>query len=58
MPSISSDPRNVFMSRSKGAGARRYVASKNALDFGPLLLGKVWWHGREAAAVMPTLLAS
>ncbi|CAK4295658.1 unnamed protein product [Aphanomyces euteiches] len=45
VPTINSDPRNVFMSRAKsksdgGLVQKKYVLSKSQYEFGPLLIGK------------------
>ncbi|ETV98760.1 hypothetical protein H310_08827 [Aphanomyces invadans] len=45
VPTINSDPRNVFMSRAKaksdgGIVQKKYVLSKSQYEFGPLLIGK------------------
>ncbi|KAF0682818.1 Aste57867_25117 [Aphanomyces stellatus] len=45
VPTINSDPRNVFMSRAKsksdgGFVQKKYVLSKSQYEFGPLLIGK------------------
>ena len=44
-PSISSDPRNVFMKRAKakpasGYASKQYIANLDVFDFGPLLAGR------------------
>ena len=44
VPSINTDPRNVFMRRTKAAPparvSKKFVMSRNTFEFGPLLIGK------------------